>query len=179
MVMNPIQRICLSFTKLSARLPEYLYLKALVVIGLAWAMVISLSGCAQYPLNSKIEDVRLIQADSENFRKPLQESQDILMMLAFSSGGTRASALSYGVLKSLAKISLPNKQPSDSSRNIPARRMLDEVDFISSVSGGSFTSAYYGLYGDRIFMDFKERFLKRDINVGLIMRFFSTLSIGS
>ncbi len=27
---------------------------------------------------------------------------------------------------------------------------------ISSVSGGSFTSAYYGLYGDKIFTDYEQ-----------------------
>ncbi len=42
-------------------------------------------------------------------------------------------------------------------------RLLDEVDYITSVSGGSFTAAYYGLYGDGIFEDFEEAFLVRDI----------------
>ncbi len=39
--------------------------------------------------------------------------------------------------------------------------MLDAIAAISSVSGGSFTSACFGLYGDRIFIDFEERFLRR------------------
>jgi NTE family protein len=37
------------------------------------------------------------------------------------------------------------------------------VDTISAVSGGSFTAANYGLFGDRIFEDFETRFLKKDI----------------
>jgi NTE family protein len=41
--------------------------------------------------------------------------------------------------------------------------LLDEVDVISSVSGGSFTAAYYGLFGRRIFADFESRFLKKNI----------------
>jgi NTE family protein len=48
------------------------------------------------------------------------------------------------------------------------RRVLDEVDAISSVSGGSFTSAYYGLHGDQIFEDFEEVFLKRDVQSQLL-----------
>lgn len=64
-------------------------------------------------------------------------------MLAFSGGGTRAEALAYGVLEELRDTEvLIDGKP---------RRLLDEIDLISSVSGGSFTSAYYGLHGDRIF----------------------------
>ncbi len=48
------------------------------------------------------------------------------------------------------------------------RRLLDEVDTISSISGGSFTSAYYGLYGDQIFEDYKEVFLTQDIEHKLL-----------
>jgi NTE family protein len=64
-------------------------------------------------------------------------------MLTFSGGGTRAAALAYGVLETLrdTPIKIDGK----------TARMLDEVDLISSVSGGSFTSAYYGLHGDGIF----------------------------
>jgi NTE family protein len=44
------------------------------------------------------------------------------------------------------------------------------VDGISSVSGGSFTAGYYGLFGDRIFEDFENKFLKRNIQRGLVLR---------
>ena len=80
---------------------------------------------------------------------------DTLFLLAFSGGGTRAAALSYGVLEELrdTRYQLNGKEV----------RLLDEVDRISSVSGGSFTSAYYGLFGDQIFDDFKEVFLYKDV----------------
>ena len=52
------------------------------------------------------------------------------------------------------------------------RRLLDEVDLISTVSGGSFTAAYYGLYGDRIFRDFATEFLKRPVERSLILQLF-------
>jgi NTE family protein len=60
------------------------------------------------------------------------------------------------------------------------RRLLDEVDIISSVSGGSFTSAYFGLHGDRIFEDYKDVFLTRNVEGQLVrgllnpLRWFST-----
>jgi len=79
---------------------------------------------------------------------------------AFSGGGTRAAALSYGVLKELRDTIVPID-----GRSV---RLLDEVDTITSVSGGSFTAAYDGLNGDKIFTDFERVFLRRDINQSLI-----------
>jgi NTE family protein len=103
---------------------------------------------------------------------------DTLFLLAFSGGGTRAAALSYGVLEELRDTTFRN--------NGQKVRLLDEVDRISSVSGGSFTSAYYGLFGDQIFEDYKDVFLYEDVQgdlssklLGLFdstVRMFSTTS---
>jgi NTE family protein len=84
-----------------------------------------------------------------------------LVFLAFSGGGVRASALAYGVLKSLRDTQIPGEQTE-------SMRLLDEVDVISSVSGGSFTSAYYGLYGDEIFDKYEGDFLKNGFQSRLI-----------
>jgi NTE family protein len=43
---------------------------------------------------------------------------------------------------------------------------------ISAVSGGSFTAAYYGLFGDRIFRDFEPGFLKRPVERDLVLELF-------
>ncbi|HWC61128.1 MAG TPA: patatin-like phospholipase family protein, partial [Verrucomicrobiae bacterium] len=48
--------------------------------------------------------------------------------------------------------------------------LLDDVSLISSVSGGSFTAAYYALWGDRIFEDFEPRFLKKHVQTGLLLQ---------
>ncbi|MGW8270444.1 MAG: patatin-like phospholipase family protein [Burkholderiales bacterium] len=98
-----------------------------------------------------------------------ERPDDILLNLAFSGGGTRAAALSYGVLKALRDTEVTlGGQP---------RRLLDEVDAITSVSGGSFTAAYYGLYGDRTFTDFERVFLRRDVEQALISRIVSPASM--
>jgi NTE family protein len=96
-----------------------------------------------------------------------ESSDELLFLLTFSGGGMRASALSYGVLEELAgtEILIDGKKI----------RLLDEVDIISSVSGGSFTSAYYGLFGDRIFEDFETRFFQKNIQRDIIMRVLSPL----
>src|SRR6187402_1427992 len=81
---------------------------------------------------------------SSNVRKPIGDHN---IILAFSGGGTRAAALSYGVMEELRDTRIDSKGQQ--------MRMLDEVDLISSVSGGSFTSAYYGLYGDDLFKNYE------------------------
>ena len=68
-------------------------------------------------------------------------------MLAFSGGGTRAAALSYGVLEELRRTEIV----VDGKR----RRLVDEVDVITGVSGGSFTALAYALYGDRLFAEYE------------------------
>ena len=88
----------------------------------------------------------------------------VFVILAFSGGGTRAAALSYGVLEQLAK----DRIVVDGQR----KRVLDEVDVISSVSGGSFTAAYYALFGDRIFRDYEDKFLNRNIQGALAWHIF-------
>ena len=37
-------------------------------------------------------------------------------------------------------------------------RLLDEVDLITGVSGGSFTALAYGLYGEKLFDDYEQAF---------------------
>jgi len=87
---------------------------------------------------------------------------DIFLFLSFSGGGTRAATLSYGVLEELRDTVILSDEKNT--------RLLDEIDIISSVSGGSFTAAYYGLYGERIFEDYMEVFLKRNVQKDLILR---------
>ena len=53
------------------------------------------------------------------------------------------------------------------------RSLLNEVDAISSVSGGSFTSAYCGLRGDKIFEEFEDRFLRKNVEGALIRQVLS------
>ena len=76
---------------------------------------------------------------------------DTAIALAFSGGGTRAAAFAYGVLRGLNSIPAKN-----------GKTFLDQVAFVSGVSGGSVTAAYFGLKGPSGFTDFRERFLIRN-----------------
>lgn len=92
-------------------------------------------------------------------------SSDITLVLALSGGGTRAAALAYGVLQALrdTRVDLGGR----------SQRLLDEIDVISAVSGGSFTAAYFGVYGDGIFTDFEDDFLRADVTGGLMQGLFN------
>jgi NTE family protein len=76
---------------------------------------------------------------------------DTALGLAFSGGGTRAAAFAFGVLRGLRQ-----RIGADGKTD------LDRVAFVSGVSGGSVTAAYFGLKGAAALNDFRERFLIRN-----------------
>ncbi len=116
-------------------------------------IVLTVAACAHYPKNQPLEDPSTaLSYDFSRFDQP-PGADETFVVLTFSGGGTRAACLSYGVLKELKNTKLPGTN----------RTVLEEVDVISTVSGGSFTGAYYALFGDRIFADFEAKFLKRNI----------------
>jgi NTE family protein len=122
------------------------------------------SGCAHYPANAPLASAAVNTEAGYRFKNASSptNSPELLLMLAFSGGGTRAAALSYGVLEQLAHTKVDEAGTP--------HRLLDEVDAISSVSGGSFTAAYYALNGERIFTDFESQFLKKHVQNGLLCR---------
>lgn len=125
-------------------------------------------GCAHYPLNQPIKELQPEAGYRAPQIKDPKNSDQMLLFLTFSGGGTRAASLSYGVLEELRKTEVV----VDGKR----RRLLDEVDGISGVSGGSFTAGYYGLFGDRIFEDFETKFLKKNIQGALFWRMLNPLN---
>jgi NTE family protein len=131
------------------RYPNRLFLKSLIILGLI------VSGCAHYPINVPLKEYNPDYGyRGKNIREKDNEI-NFLLMLTFSGGGTRAAAFSYGVLEELKK--------TEATIEGKKTRLIDEINAISGVSGGSFTAAYYGLFGDRIFDDFEEKFLKKNI----------------
>lgn len=116
-----------------------------------------LTGCTSYGVIDNPPKQTIDDAAGYSFKgwNQGEHDDDITIMLSFSGGGTRAAALAYGVMQGLRDTTIaPDGKPVS---------MLSKVDYISSVSGGSFTAAYYGLYGDRLFEDFEKDFLLRDV----------------
>lgn len=133
------------------------------ILASAWVAIIVV-GCAHYPVNQPIKEYHPGTGYTISQVKPPKNSDSLLLLLTFSGGGTRAAALAYGVLEELRRTEVV----IDGRK----RRLLDEVDWISSVLGGSFTAGYYGLFGDRIFQDFEGKFLKKNIQRGIIASVF-------
>jgi predicted acylesterase/phospholipase RssA len=81
--------------------------------------------------------------DCETAGTPLADpkrQKDTLVLLALSGGGSRAALFSSQVMLQMQKMTLQiNGEPSN---------LLNEVDAISSVSGGSLPAAYYAISHD-------------------------------
>jgi len=136
---------------------------------LVLATVALLGGCATAtrPVNPPITEI----SPNTGYRFEVRQAQQLnakenLVILAFSGGGTRAAAFSFGVLEFLRRTEVIG--PKGNKGNL-----LDAVDVITGVSGGSFTALAYGLYGDKLFAEYEQRFLKRDVQGEIVSRSFS------
>lgn len=128
-----------------------------------------LAGCAVRPVNPQLTHYEPDAGYRWSARPPLRDNDPkTLLILAFSGGGTRAAAFSYGVLEELRRTQV--------GASGSAHTMLSEVDVISSVSGGSFTSLAYALYGEQLFDHYEQQFLKRDVQGELLKRLFDPLT---
>lgn len=126
---------------------------------LSWALL--LSACASFaPSNPPL--ARFAPEAGYRFERLERDgnSDELFVILTFSGGGTRAAALAYGVLEALRDTTI-----QWGGRTVA---LLDEVDVISSISGGSFPAAYYALRGRAIFQEFPDRFLYRSVQTELV-----------
>jgi NTE family protein len=147
--------------------PETGYHQAVGRCAVSLVLALVLAGCANHPINPPITAVDKTSGYRGNLVIPKRPNNELstLFILAFSGGGTRAAALSYGVLEELRRTEFTTASGE-------TRRLLDEVDTMSGVSGGSFTALSYALYGDRLFDEYEARFLKRNVQGALAKRSF-------
>lgn len=143
--------------------------RGLLLAAVALAVLVALGRSGNRPINPPLsQDQATHEQRFEGMERGRGQHED-LVILAFSGGGTRAAAFSYGVLEALRDVEVATA----SGGKI---RLLDEVDVITGVSGGSFTALGYGLYGDRLFDLFEGAFLKRDVQGALIRRLLNPLN---
>lgn len=119
-------------------------------------------GCS-HKVNPPLE--KIIQKSGyryENVRMPPKKSAPFVI-LTFSGGGTRAAAFSFGLMEELKEVKYIG---FDGAKH----NLLESVEIISSVSGGSFTAAYYALFKEAFFENFPKEVLNRNIEHGLFAR---------
>jgi len=128
------------------------------------AALVLLAGCAHWPATPKLE-----KAGVPGYRfadaAPAGQADDLLVFLAFSGGGMRAAALAYGTLEELRRTEVP-------VHGAP-RRLLDEVDVISAVSGGTLPATFYALRREKAFDEFEAKVLSRNLESELAWRIVS------
>lgn len=84
----------------------------------------------------------------------------MLMLVSMSGGGARAAAFGYGVLDALRQTQVFWRGKDTS--------LLDEIDVISGVSGGSIMAAYFAAFGRDTFPAFEQQFLRKNFQDNLI-----------
>jgi NTE family protein len=139
---------------------------------LACLAALALAGCGgwHYTINAPLE-----KYDPDygyrftNVARGENNSDEIFMIAMLSGGGMRASALAYAVLERLR-----DERVVWNGRRV---RLLDELDVISAVSGGSMVAAYYGLHGDDLFRNFDNRFFRPRLQDQLESRVLSIASL--
>ncbi|MCP5036559.1 MAG: patatin-like phospholipase family protein [Rhodobacteraceae bacterium] len=115
--------------------------------------VLIIAGCAatNQPINQPKLDgsnAPIVEVDSDALA-----DDSLFIGLAFSGGGMRASAFSYGMLETLQAAGRDSDNPDG---------LLPHVRLVTGVSGGSVTAAYFGLNGAEIMDGYRDDYLIRD-----------------
>jgi len=118
------------------------------------ALALTIAGCAaiNQPINKPITAGQSSSSDDTSF---IPENLDgsVYIGLAFSGGGTRASAFAHGMLTELQATSRSKSNPDG---------LLKHVRLVTGVSGGSVTAAYYGLRGPKGLSTYRDGYLIKD-----------------
>lgn len=131
-------------------------------------VVALLAACstAHYTVN---EPLRAQMVDTQGYAlrnlRSDGNSDSLVVVLALSGGGYRAAALAHAVMVALAQtpIQWEGRQTS----------MLEELDVISAVSGGSLAAAHYALNREAFLHEFPRRVLALDMQSLLLQRALS------
>src|SRR5712664_3374679 len=120
-----------------------------------YILLVALGGCATV-FNAATNEP-LSAATPPNMGAPTDIMRENSIVLSFSGGGLRAAAFAHGVLTALESVKTADGD------------LLDDVAFISSVSGSSLTAAYYGVYGREGLARFRSEVLLPGFESGMRM----------
>ena len=116
----------------------------------------------------------LTQIDPEKgyrLEKTMQQAleKENLVIVTFSGGGSRAVSLGYGVLEQFQQATVRPTERGDT--------LLQNIDVVYGVSGGSVLAAYLALEGQETIPKFKEFFLKKNFQKKVINEVFSLSNV--
>jgi NTE family protein len=136
-----------------------------LAISAALFAVFFVTDCGLYRVNPPLSRDDLAAKRGYRYRNLTETSanntEKNFIIVTMSGGGTRAAALAYGVAEHMNRAKLDRSGTT----------LLDEVDVVSSVSGGSFTAAYLGIFGkDKFLQDFDKDVLERQIKRDVLLR---------
>lgn len=126
-------------------------------IALAFALGTAVSACSTALSNAPLNTP--LKGKPSAVSLPGDTLDDTIIALSFSGGGTRAAAFSYGILRELGRTQVVAQGRT--------AKLINHVDFVSAVSGGSVTAAYFALKGEGILRDFRRKFLLADVEASL------------
>lgn len=138
-------------------------IKSVVVL----AMATTLSACSLV-LYKPVETIKQVNPDSGYRQKNVvgEGAKDgNLIVVMFSGGGTRAAALGYGVLEQFQKQNIKSSEKGST--------LLDNIDVVFGVSGGSVLATYFALEGKATIPQFANRFLKSNFQKDILTEVFS------
>jgi NTE family protein len=139
-------------------------IKARLVANGALAALLTITACASPVRTTELDRVDQFSGyryETLELKAP-KTVDKAAVVLTFSGGGTRASALADGVLHALAETKVKAQDGT--------KPLASQVDLVSSVSGGSVTAAYFALGGIAGLADLEQDFLYSDIISRLITR---------
>jgi NTE family protein len=135
-------------------------------VGLCAAVVCSACSTSHYFINPA-QQADTTEAQGYAFRNMRADdnSDSLFVAMALSGGGYRAAALAHAVMEAL----------SETPIRWDGRRgsLLDEVDVISAVSGGSLAAAHFALNRESFISEFPRRVLSLDLQSLLLQRVLS------
>ncbi len=133
-------------------------------LALILSVLLVLAGCsgAHYLINPRLEEDKYDTGYSMRNLKTRGNSDSLLVTVAISGGGYRAAALGFGVLEALRDTTV-HWEGGD-------RRMLDEIDILNGISGGSLVASYYALHREDSFARFESEVLEYDMQSALLAR---------
>jgi NTE family protein len=114
------------------------------------------------PVNRQIATANQLTLPVKN------EDTDLWVGLAFSGGGTRASAFGQGMIEEIRAQSASGGDPDG---------LLSEVQLVTGVSGGSVTAAWFGLHGPAGVDAFRDTYLIQDAETYMAMSPWNPLTL--